>query len=60
MSSSKGPRAAREPLMTVDDACEYLGESRYFLYDQVRLRQLPCVRIARQLRFGQNTSTHSS
>jgi excisionase family DNA binding protein len=38
-------------LMCVEDACEYLGVSRYFVYDQVRLGRLPCARIARQLRF---------
>lgn len=38
-------------LMSVDDVCDYLGVSRYFVYDQVRLGVLPCARIARQLRF---------
>ena len=38
-------------LMSVDDVCDYLGVSRYFVYDQVRLGMLPCIRIARQLRF---------
>jgi len=38
-------------LMSVEDVCEYLGVSRYFVYDQVRLGRLPCARIARQLRF---------
>ena len=38
-------------LMSVDDVCDYLGVSRYFVYDQVRLGTLPCARIARQLRF---------
>ena len=38
-------------LMSVEDVCEYLGVSRYFIYDQVRLGRLPCARIARQLRF---------
>jgi excisionase family DNA binding protein len=41
----------RGPLLTVDDVCEYLGISRYFVYDQVRLGRLRCIRIARQLRF---------
>lgn len=38
-------------LMTVEELCEHLGVSRYFVYDQVRLGRLPCARIARQLRF---------
>ena len=38
-------------LMSVEDVCDYLGVSRYFVYDQVRLGRLPCARIARQLRF---------
>lgn len=38
-------------LMSVEDVCDYLGVSRYFVYDQVRLGALPCARIARQLRF---------
>ena len=38
-------------LMSVEDVCDYLGVSRYFVYDQVRLGVLPCARIARQLRF---------
>ena len=38
-------------LMSVEDVCDYLGVSRYFVYDQVRLGVLPCSRIARQLRF---------
>jgi excisionase family DNA binding protein len=42
---------ARGPLLTVDDVCEYLGLSRDFVYDQVRLGALRCARIARQLRF---------
>lgn len=42
---------AAAKLMSVEDVCEYLGVSRYFVYDQVRLGVLPCARIARQLRF---------
>jgi excisionase family DNA binding protein len=38
-------------LMSVEDVCDYLGVSRFFVYDQVRLGLLPCARIARQLRF---------
>ena len=30
-------------LMSVEDVCDYLGLSRYFLYDQVRLGVLPCA-----------------
>lgn len=41
-------------LMSVEDVCDYLGVSRYFVYDQVRLGALPCARIARQLRFRQS------
>lgn len=50
-SSSATSGYGRGPLLTVDDLCEYLGISRYFVYDQVRLGTLRCVRIARQLRF---------
>lgn len=38
-------------LLSVDDVCSYLGVSRYYVYDQVRLGRLRCARIARQLRF---------
>ena len=38
-------------LLSVEEVCNYLGVSRYFVYDQVRLGALPCARIARQLRF---------
>ena len=45
------PGGSRERLMSVDEVCEFLGVSRYFVYDQVRVGVLPCARIARQLKF---------
>ena len=38
-------------LLSVEDVCDYLGLSRDFVYDQVRLGRLRGSRIARQLRF---------
>jgi excisionase family DNA binding protein len=36
---------------SIDDVCDYLGLSRDFVYDQVRLGTLRCAKLARQLRF---------
>jgi excisionase family DNA binding protein len=38
-------------LLTVDDVSDYLGLSRDFVYDQVRLGTLRSAKMARQLRF---------
>jgi excisionase family DNA binding protein len=38
-------------LLTVDEVSDYLGLSRDFVYDQVRLGKLRCSKMARQLRF---------
>jgi excisionase family DNA binding protein len=38
-------------LLSVEDVCTYLGVSCDYVYDQVRLGNLRCARLARQLRF---------
>ena len=41
-------------LLTVEDVCSYLGVKKDFVYDQVKLGNLRCAKIARQFRFRQS------
>jgi excisionase family DNA binding protein len=40
-----------EPLLTINDAAEFLGISRRQVYTLLERRELPCVRVGERTRF---------
>lgn len=54
MSALEDPR--EDPLLTATQAGELLGVSRWTVYDWVRERRIPCLRLApRTLRFRRSS-----
>jgi len=44
-----------EKLLTVDDVAEALGVKKSWVYNKVRMNQIPHIKLSKYVRFSENT-----
>lgn len=50
----RSPAADETPLMTVTELAAHLGVSERWIYNSIRLRKIPLLKVGRHLRFDQH------
>lgn len=55
MANNRKPSEVKRQTFTVQEAADFLGVSTWLIYDMVRLKQIPAVRIRTRIFFRRDT-----